>query len=469
MSEPFVPESYQMRAMQIMMKQASLGLFLDPGMGKTSTWLATFTTLKELGYVDKMLVIVPLKPMYDTWPREIDKFEEFNHLTWCFLHGPDKDWHLRNTDADVYLINPEGIRWLVENCDPSRLADVLCVDESTAFKNTQSKRFKYLRKIFPRFARRWIGTGTPSPNGLEDLFGQIFILDGGASLGRFITHFREKWFYQEGWNSYDWIPHEHAFEEITKAIAPLVLVLEADDYLDLPDMKVVNRFIDMPAKAAQVYKDIESEFLHEFADSDYVALASSNAASGVKCRQVANGAVYVSTKPTVQAYKDDKDVFENLHNEKLDELDRLSEEIGEHPALIVYEFRHDRDRIAQRHMDWPCLTGMTGECLQYTIKAFNEGKIPRLLIQSSGAHGLNIQEGCHHMVWFGMTWNWEDYKQMVDRLRRRGQTSSIVMMYRILARNTLELEVANRLEEKRIEEQNVKRAANEHRTRIMGD
>ncbi len=454
MAVTFNPHPYQTRAMQLMMSQASLGLFLDPGLGKTATWLAAFTTLKQLGLVEKMLVVAPLKPMYGTWPTEIDKYEEFNHLTWCFLHGPDKDYHLQNTDADIYLVNPEGIQWLVSKVDPTKLADVLCVDESTKFKNSSSKRFKSLRKVFPRFHYRWIGTGTPSPNGLEDLFGQIYILDGGAALGKYITHFRNQWFYTEPWNPYNWQPLPNAFSDITTAIAPLVVVMEAEDYLDMPDLNVVDKLVTLPKKTMEFYKEIEKEFIATIPDTADVLTAPTQAAAGAKCRQIANGAVYVDTNP-----RTDQDNFEILHDEKLDMLDELLEEIGEHPTIIVYEFRHDLHRINRRHLDYPCLTGMSGECLQHTIDQFNAGSIPRLLIQSSQAHGLNIQAACHHMVWFGITWNWEDYKQMVDRLYRQGQQASMVMVYRLLAEGTLDIDVAKRLEQKREEEANVKREA----------
>jgi SNF2 family DNA or RNA helicase len=464
----FEPHAYQLRAMQIMMSQASLGLFLDPGLGKTATWLATFVTLKNLGLANKMLVVAPLKPMYGTWPTEIDKYDEFNHLTWCFLHGPDKDYHLANTDADVYLINPEGIQWLVDKVDPSKIADVLCVDESTKFKNSGSKRFKSLRRIFPRFHYRWIGTGTPSPNGLEDLFGQIYILDGGNALGQYVTHFRNKWFYTEPWNQYKWLPMPNAFDEITEAIAPLVVVMEATDYLEMPELMVVDRTIKLPPAIQKMYKDVEEEFIANIPDTQDVLTAPTQAAAGAKCRQIANGAVYLSTKLTVEPHKPNQHEFEELHDEKLDYLDELLEEIGEHPTIIVYEFQHDLHRISRRHLDWPCLTGMSGECLQNIINKFNAGEIPRLLIQSSAAHGLNVQAACHHMVWFGMTWNWEDYKQMVDRLYRQGQQSTMVMVYRILAEGTLDEEMAKRLELKREEESNVKRRATQERERLFG-
>ena len=437
-----------------MLSQSSLGLLLDPGLGKTATWLGAFCTLKALGYVNKMLVVAPLLPMYGTWPTEIDKYEEFKHLTWCFLHGPDKDYNVRNVDADIYFINPEGIQWLVDAVDPSTIADVLCVDESTKFKNSGSKRFKALRRIFPKFDRRWIGTGTPAPNGLEDLFAQIFILDGGAALGQYISHFRNRWFYTEPWNQYKYIPQPQALGEITDAIAPLVIQMSAEDYLDMPPLFVVDKRVQLPEQAMKLYKEIETDFIGTNSSTESVLVAPSAAAAGAKCRQIANGAVYTEHPE-----------WERVHNAKLEMLDELCEEIGEHPILIVYEFQHDADRITcNDHLNWPNLTGMSGSCLTGMLDKFNAGKIPRLLIQSSKAHGLNIQAACHHMIWFGLTWNWEDYKQMVDRLYRQGQKANMVMVYRILAEGTLDIEVAARLKEKYLTEHEVKKQLEKKRS-----
>ena len=455
----FEPRPYQLRAMKLMMQQSSLGLFLDPGLGKTAAWLSAFVALQEVGFAESMLVIAPINPLYGTWPTEIAKYDEFSHLSWCFLHGKDKDWHLSNTKADIYLINPEGIQWLTSRCDPSKLAEVLCVDESTKFKSSTSKRFKSMRPFFPRFDRRWIGTGTPSPNGLMDLFGQAFILDGGNALGKYITHFRNKWFYTQPWNEYEYIPHAHAFEEITQALAPLVVVMEATDYLDMPELNIVDRFIKLPAKARKAYDELEKEFLTVLAPDKEALVAPTVAAAGIKCRQICNGAVYDSQEGRV---------VEVLHNEKLDELDELSEEIGEHPILVVYEFQHDVQRIRKVHPDWVVMGEHRGQQLKELVDKFNAGEISRLLIQSSQAHGLNIQAGCHHMVWFGMTWNWEDYKQMVDRLYRQGQASNMVMVYRILAENSLDVDMANVIENKRLEESNVKRRLTEIRGNIGG-
>lgn len=439
-----------------MLSQASLGLALDPGMGKTSTWLGAFTTLKQMGYVDKMLVVAPIKPMYNSWPREIDKYPEFDHLTWTFLHGPNKNSRLK-LDADVYFINPEGIMWLCETIDPSKLADVLCIDESTKFKSWSSKRLKALKPFLPRFDRRWIGTGNLSPNGLEDLFAQTYILDCGHALGRGITQFRNRWFSSPPWNPYAYEPLPNAFDEITEAIAPLYLQLNAEDYLELPELQVVDVKVSLPDTCRRVYRDVEEEFIALLPESGDVLLAPTNAAASMKLRQVCNGAVYTGTK------KGGIPDYQVLHDEKLDALSDLLDEIGPSPTLIVYEFKSDKYRIANRYPDIPDITGQSGECLNFMINSWNEGRIPRMLIQSSAAHGLNIQESGHTMIWFGLTWNWEDYRQMVDRLRRQGQSSKVVMVYRVIAEGTIEERVAARLFEKQTEEQAVKNRIGELR------
>jgi len=435
--ESWTPHTYQIRGMSLMLQQAALGLSLDPGMGKTSTWLGAFVALKEAGYVDKMLVICPIKPMYGTWPLQIDKYEDFAHLTWTFLHGPHKEYNLR-VEADIYLINPEGVQWLCETIDPSKLADVLCVDESTKFKNWSSKRLKALKPFLPRFQRKWIGTGNISPGGLVDLFAQTYILDCGHALGRGITKFRERWFDADPWNKYAFTPKPEAFQEITEAIAPLYLQLNAEDHLVLPELQVTDVKVSLPPSVMRTYKEVEQEFFAELPDLDMILEAPTNAAAGVKCRQIANGAVYTGDGRGIPDYVE-------LHDEKISALAELLEEIGEHPTIIVYEFRHDKYRIASQLPGIPDITGQSGGSLTHIQDQWNAGKIPRLLMQSSSAHGLNIQESGYHMIWFGLTWNWEDYKQVVDRLRRQGQRATMVMVYRLLAEGTLDIEVANRL------------------------
>ena len=222
-----------------MVSQCGAGLLLDPGMGKTSTTLAAFDVLRDHGYAKKMLVVAPIKPMYGTWRQEADKWDEFKHFKFSVLHGSGKQAAL-SVDADIYLINPEGLAWLLAQKDLPEW-EVLCIDESTKFKNSNSKRFKLLKKKLPDFYYRWILTGTPSPNGLEDLFGQVYIMDLGVKLGKYITHFRNKYFQSSGFGGYTYTPIRGAMEEISELIAHMVLRLDAEDYLDMPEFNKIIR------------------------------------------------------------------------------------------------------------------------------------------------------------------------------------------------------------------------------------
>jgi SNF2 family DNA or RNA helicase len=436
----------------MMMEQAAVGLLLDPGMGKTSTCLAAFSILKETGANKRMLIIAPLRVCYSVWPNEVIKWEEFNHLKVTILHGPDKEERLHD-DSDIFLINPEGLKWfLAPGAGRPEIvsADILCVDESSKFKATNTQRFKLLRPWVPSFNRRWILTGTPIPNGILDIFGQIFILDQGATLGRYITHFRNKWFHQSGFGGYTWSPMPGAFEEITDRIRPLVLRLAAKDHLDMPDLRIGNQwdlYVDLPPKAMDIYRSVEDNFLSKLTSGAIVA--ANAAAAGTKCRQIANGAVYYTEEDEDGVPDITKREWELIHDEKLSALESLIEELGGAPLLIFYEYDHDRERI-QDKFGFPCLTGTSPKAGDTLINQFNSGSIPALLAHpASAGHGLNLQDTCKYVCMFGLTWNLEHYIQAIGRVWRQGQQNTVTV-YRILARKTLDETVAMVLEKKAV-------------------
>lgn len=432
--EPFEPHDYQKRAIKTLISQQGAGLFLDPGMGKTVTSLAAFDLLRKQDLAKTMLVIAPLKPAYDTWPREPKKWRDYAHLSVSVLHGKNKAEALTHK-VDIHVINPEGLAWLSKQGKlPSW--DILCVDESTKFKTSTSKRFKLLKAMLPSFGRRWILTGTPAPNGLMDLFGQCYIMDQGASLGKFITHYRNKYFYQTGYGGYTWAPFETAMSDIVAAIGSKVLKLDAEDYLDMPDLMVINRPVHLDLKSFGIYKEVQKEFIHTLADGNIVA--ANAAAAGTKCRQIANGAVY-----------DEDGKVVHIHDAKLEALDEIIEETNGHPLFILYEFDHDRQRIQEvLGKDCKCITGVTGTKLTKIVDTFNRGELPYLLAHPSSTHGMNIQGSCYHMVWFGITWNLESYIQAVWRLYRQGQRSKTVMVYHLVAEGTLDERVVKVLNHK---------------------
>ena len=417
----------------MLLSQGSAGLFLDPGLGKTSIVLSAYKILRREGMARKgMLVIAPLRVCHSVWPQEVRKWSNFSDISVEVLHGPNKADALER-EADIHVINPEGLRWLF---DPQarrwRDWDILCVDESTKFKDSQTKRFKLMRPHFERFDRRWILTGTPVPNGIHDLFGQIYILDLGNSLGRYVTHFRNKFFYTESWKPYDYIPHSWAFEDIIDKIDPLVMRMSAEDYLEMPKLIMPPPVeVDMPLKAWEHYRDIEDEFITQVEEG--FVLAANAAVAGGKCRQIANGAIYIN----------DQHDWSEMHEAKLDALSDILEELGGAPTLVMYEFNHDKERLLKRlGTATPVLGGGTSaRKADSYIRDFNKGHIPIMLCHpASMAHGLNLQEVCHHMVWFGITWNLEHYDQSIARIYRQGQENP-VFIYHIIAKDTLDEKV----------------------------
>jgi len=423
------PHAYQVSGIKILLSQGSAGLFLDPGLGKTSICLAAFKILKAKGYAAKMLIVAPLRPCYKVWPDEIKKWAEFNELTYAILHGPKKDAFLAN-DVDITIINPEGLQWLFAPQTKRPAFDILCVDESSKFKSSTTQRFKLLKPLLPSFARRWILTGTPVPNGLTDLFGQIFILDLGASLGRFITHYRREFFDPFGYGGYEYRPKPDAFIRVVERIKPLILQLSAEDHLKMPKLVSADIRIDLPKEAMAIYKRVEDGFFAELGESKIVA--ANAAVAGGKCRQIANGAVYT-----------DSPSYEKIHDAKLDALEDLIEELGGKPVLVLYEFDHDRERILSRIPGARVLgSGTTPKQLEEIVNGFNAGAIPCLLGHpASMGHGLNLQASCHHVVWFGITWNLEFYDQAIARVYRQGQQAATVFVYHMVASATLDEKV----------------------------
>jgi SNF2 family DNA or RNA helicase len=455
--QQWIPKEYQLRAIRMLLNQQSGGLFLDPGLGKTSTILATFKILKSKGYVSKLLIIAPLRPVYKVWPDEIKKWANFNELTFAILHGKDKERSLR-ADVDIYLINPEGLAWLFDplNAKVRPAFDALCVDESTKFKNSQSKRFKLLKPLIPSFKRRWILTGTPSPNGVEDLFGQTYILDQGRALGRYITHFRNQYFMRSGFNLYDWTPRPGAFQEIVDKISPLVLQLSAEDYLDMPELVFRNIEVSLPPEVKAKYDEVEEHFFAELGEG--VVVAGNAAAAGTKCRQIANGAVYGEDTGSGDR------IWHPLHDEKLDALESFLEELSGKPCIVLYEFEHDIARICERLGEIPVLGKLSPKRFAETVDRFNRGEIPVVAGHpGSMAHGLNLQDSCHHQIWYGITWDLELYDQAIARIYRQGQTSDRVFVYHIVARGTLDETVLSRLQQKDRSQQNLLAAINEYR------
>jgi len=371
--------------------------------------------------------------MYKVWPDEIKKWDEFKHLSYTILHGEDKDDRL-NAITDIYLINPEGLKWFMQKGGMDKLQpDMLIVDESTKFKDYSTARFKLLKPYLHVFKRRIILTGEPAPNGYMDLFGQCFIMDRGQSLGKFITHFRMQYFFQSGYGGYNWTLRQGADKEIQARIKPYVMRLAAEDHLEMPELLFDDIYIDLPPAARKIYKELEDHFITEVGDTTILSVNA--AAIGNKCRQVCNGGVY-----------DEFHIAHPIHNAKTEALVDLVEQLQGTPLFVAYEFQHDLERIQKALPNAPCLTGATGPKLDRMIDAFNRGEIPVLLAHPmSAGHGLNLQESCHHVCYYGLGWDLDTFHQLYKRVWRQGQPSNRVFVHRILADKTLDKTVANTL------------------------
>ena len=431
------PRAYQKTAIKFLLGQAACGLFLDPGLGKTSTVLSAFKILKEKGLVKRMLVIAPLRPVYSVWPNEIKKWENFSGLTYSILHGKSKATRAgENTDVNIVNCDYPALQWLLEFSVLGNY-DVLVIDESTKFKSSSSKRFKLLKKVLPKFTRRWILTGTPMPKSLEDLFSQVYILDGGRSLGAYVTHFRNHFMDTPNpYQPYHRVLKEGAYERVLDLIDPLILRLKAEDHLDMPELIVNDIFVELPPKARKAYENIENEFFTDLESG--VIIAANAAVAGGKCRQIANGAVYL------------EDGSWNLtHDGKLEALQDLVECLQGKPLLLIYEWKHDIERIREAFGTVPSLSDAKGDEADLPIEHFNAGLIPILATHPlSGGHGLNLQEACSNVVFFGLTWDYELYDQVFRRIYRQGQSSKSVVIHRILAKDTQDERVARVLAQK---------------------
>lgn len=436
MSIPYKPHDYQRRAIRFLLQHQAAGLLVDPGLGKTSVCLATFKVLRQEGFVQRALVIAPRRVMSSVWTGpngEPTKWQDFEEIEAVALHGPKKrdelDRVLNRRWTGIAVVNPEGLPWLLQNIPRGEWPfQWLIVDESSRFKHTNTKRFKLLRPLLPMFMRRTILTGTPAPNGLLDLFGQAFIMDLGNALGRYITHYRLKYFDQTGDGGFTWVPKPGAEDLIYKALRPLVLRLAGEDYLKLPPYVSNVVSIELPEDAREAYDQMEALLLAEV-DGELVTAANSAVAS-TKCRQVANGGIYLDLR---------RETFKNLHDAKTEAVVDLVEELEGKPAFVAYEYQHDLARLQAAFPGAPHLgKGISTKQQQQIETDWNAGKIPVLLAQpQSAAHGLNLQGVGSAVVWHSLTWNLEDYQQLIRRVWRQGQRGRVVV-HHLVAKNTVD-------------------------------
>lgn len=414
----FKPHPYQQYCIDRLLSDPALGLFLDMGLGKT---VITLTAINELRYyrfaVQKVLIIAPKKVAEATWQKEAAQWDHLKHLRFAELLGPQrKRVKALYTPADIYIINRENVPWLVDYCRNAWPFDMVVIDESSSFKSHQAKRFKALKCVRPHIRRIVELTGTPAPNGLLDLWAQLYLLDEGQRLGRYITHFRERYFQPDKRNAqqvFTYKPKDGADNAIRRLIGDICISMTATDYLQLPDMVVDDIPVVLDDKAKAVYDKLEREMLLEI-DGDAIDAGSAAVLSN-KLLQLCNGAVY-----------DDMGAVLEIHRCKLDAFCELIEALNGQPALVFYNFKHDLTRIeaalAKAKLRVRRLQGPQDE------RDWNNREIDILLAHpASCAYGLNLQDGGNHVIWFGLNWSLELYQQANKRLHRQGQQQKVIV------------------------------------------
>lgn len=433
------PSAGQISAVSFMTSVTRAALWADPGAGKTSITLAAFAALRASGLARTMLVVAPLRVCQLQWRQEAAQWTQFKDFRIVFLHGPKKDDLLRQ-EADIYLINFDGLVWLKKQFRGNLPFDVVCLDESTKIKNYSAERSKALRKCTERTPIKWMLTGTPSPNGYMDLFGQFLWLDGGGALGQYITHFREKYF-RKAFNGFDYELQSGGAERIERRIDPLVFRLP---YTDLPPLVNDVRWVEFGAEGKKLYRAMDREQVVTIGEHKIVAGSTGSHQSARE--QMANGAIYIKAGDEKYVAFDDA---------KLDALDELIEEMNGQPLLVAFQFHHDIERIRARRGDVAVLAGgVTAKVAEQIQADWNAGKIKELYVHpASIGHGLNLQRGgASHVAWFSATFDLELWEQLIRRLWRQGNKASRVVNHIFAAKGTIDEDKLAAIQEKALDQ-----------------
>ena len=431
------PHDYQKYAVGYIESHPIAAVLLDMGLGKTSI---TLTALADLLFdsfeVHKILITAPLRVAKNTWSAEIEKWDHLKGLKYSVAVGTAAERIAAlKAEADIYIINRENVQWLIAESGIPFDFDMLVIDELSSFKNHQTKRFKALMRVRPK-VKRIVGlTGTPSSNGLMDLFAEFRLLDMGERLGRFIGQYRTAYFQPDKRNGqiiFSYKPLPRAEKQIYDKISDITISMKSTDHLQMPKLISSGYEVQLSDKERCKYDSLKSDLVLELADGEITA---TNAASlSGKLSQMANGAVY-----------DDKQEVIEIHSRKLDALEDIIESMNGRPLLVAYWFRHDLDRISERlnslHIPFSKLDTTA------SIKRWNSGELPVALIHpASAGHGLNLQSGGSSLVWFGLTWSLELYQQTVARLWRQGQELETVVVQHIITKGTIDKRIIKALE-----------------------
>ena len=429
----YVAHNYQNYAKDFILAHKVSALFLDCGLGKTIT---TLTAINELMYdsfeISKVLIIAPLRVAQSTWKDEIEKWDHLNLLRYSIVVGDEKErLKALKQNSDIYIINRENVDWLVTKSGIDFNFDMLVIDELSSFKSHTSKRFKSLLKIRPYFERVVGLTGTPSSNGLMDLWAEFRVLDLGERLGRYITHYRNEYFLPDKRNGaviFSYKPQPNAEERIYRRLADMTISMKSTEYLKMPELILNELEINLDEEDQMKYKKFKKEMVMTIQEKEIDAI---NAASlSNKLIQLANGSIY-----------DEDKKFYEVHNKKLDKLEEIIESANGKPVLVAYWFKADKERIEKRFKVREIKTADD-------IKQWNMGMIGLALIHpASAGHGLNLQSGGFTLVWFSLTWSLELYQQTNARLYRQGQKDTVVI-HHLITKNTIDEDIMKSLKRK---------------------
>ena len=425
---------YQNRSVEFIIKKQRCGLFLEMGLGKTASTLTAIADLSGGAIVNKVLVIAPLRVANSVWAQEAKKWRHLSHLRVSVCTGSSKQrLTALQTEADVYVINRENVDWLVDFYKTKWPFDMVVVDESSSFKNPSSKRFRAIRKILPYTHFMVLLTGTPSPNGLLDVWAQIYMVDFGQALGRTMTAYKQR-FFEADYMGYKFTPREGSAQKIHDLMVPHVIHMSAEDYLELPARIDLIERVEMEPEALRKYKDFEKSLLAELPSGDVVE-ATTAAVLANKLLQYANGCMYT----------DEHGNWGEIHAEKLDRLAEIIEDNPNENLLVAYNYKFDLERLKAR---FPQARVLDKE--QQTIDDWNAGRIKLLFAHpASAGHGLNLQSGGNVVVWFGLTWSLELYQQFNARLHRQGQFNTVRVLH-VVCKGTIDERVLSVLSTKDI-------------------
>ena len=432
----FSPHNYQSYAIDYIETHPIAAVLLDMGLGKTVISLTAIADLLFDSFeAHRILVVAPLRVARDTWPAEISKWQHLKHLTYAVAVGTVKERKAAlSAGADITIINRENLGWLIDSSGYEFDYDMVIIDELSSFKNHKSKRFQSLMKVRPK-VKRIIGlTGTPSSNGLMDLWAEFKLLDFGERLGRFITHYRNNYFIPDKRNGeiiYSYKPMPYVEDAIYRKISDITISMKSTDHLQMPELITSQYEVQLSEDEEQRYEELKADFILELPEGEITA---ANAASLTgKLSQLANGAIY-----------DDEGNIVEFHDRKLDALEDIIESANGKPLLVAYWFKHDLQRIKKRFDVREIKTSKD-------IIDWNNGDIPVAVIHpASAGHGLNLQAGGSTLIWFGLTWSLELYQQTNARLWRQGQSSGTVVIEHIITKGTIDERILKALSLKEV-------------------